>query len=76
MLARLIAAALLVLESADAHGSMTIPKPRCDPQKAMQNRTPALTAALLQKRPGRNTVDGDLAPRNGTVPWPLPFDNP
>ena len=24
----------------------------------------------------RNTVDGDMAPWNGTVPWPLPFDTP
>eukprot|EP01048_Picozoa_sp_COSAG05_P030115 COSAG05_NODE_10284_length_573_cov_2.248945_1_plen_123_part_01 len=24
----------------------------------------------------RNSVDGDTAPYNGTVPWPIPFDNP
>ena len=24
----------------------------------------------------RNTIDGDVAPWNGSVPWPTPFDSP
>jgi hypothetical protein len=51
----------------------------------MAMRAAALAAALAPAVLGhgsmtipkpRNTVDGDTAPWNGTVPWPQPFDNP
>ena len=47
----LIIAALalgLSAQQADAHGAVTIPKPR-------------------------EAIDGDTAPWNGKVPWPIPF---
>lgn len=45
------AAAAVLFATADAHGAVTIPRPR-------------------------EAIDGDIAPWNGQVPWPIPFDNP